>query len=113
MAFTFAVIEWASVNDPQALFRQTGQNEGDIGSGGVIGSSTVSFGTRATAQVTTAARTGTDDLPDDDGARLDQAVTLNGIAFPAGATVEADFEMVLQDPATGLCFRATWLAIDQ
>ncbi|MDP5305888.1 Hint domain-containing protein [Paracoccus spongiarum] len=112
MAFTFSIIEWAAVLDPAGLFRQGGQSEGEIGSGGETGTSTVAFASRATAQLTTATRAGADDFPDDGGARLAQPVTLNGTTFGGGATVEADFEMILQDPQTGLYFRATWLAID-
>ncbi|MCF3973044.1 Hint domain-containing protein [Paracoccus salsus] len=111
MAFTFSIIEWASVIDPHALFRKTGQSEGEIGSGGKTGVDTVSFASRATAQVTTAMPNGADDYPDDGGARLDAAVTLNGTSFAAGANVEADFEMIFLEPSSGLHFRATWLAI--
>lgn len=112
MAFAFSVIEWASVIDPEGLFRRSGQSEGDIGSGGVTGTSTVSFGATSTAQIRTGTSQGEDSYPDDSGARLDQAVTLNGVTYQPGANVEADFELILHDPVSGHYFRATWLAID-
>lgn len=112
MGFTFSVIEWSAVIDPEGLFRQGGQSEGEIQSGGTTYESTVTFSSTATAQITTATRDGADDYPDDNGARLDQPVTLNGTSFAAGALVEADFELILQDQSSGLYFRATWLAID-
>ena len=112
MAFTFTVTEWDSVNDPDGMFRRSGQSEGEIGSGGKIDVSTASFDSLGTAQVTTARADGRDEFPDDDGARLDSPVTLNGIDYAPGSNVEADFEMILVDPASGLHFRATWLAID-
>lgn len=112
MAFTFSVIEWASVIDPEGLFRKTGQSEGDIASGGTVNSSSVAFSSTGTSQIATADRDGNDDFPDDRGARLDQPVTLNGVSYQAGANVEADFELILRDPSAGLYFRATWLAIN-
>ncbi|MHA7827648.1 MAG: Hint domain-containing protein [Roseovarius sp.] len=112
MSFTFSIIEWASVNDPGALFRQSGTLEGDSGSGGTPGVTQVSFGATSTQTITTATTSGDPDYPDDGGARLDQDVTLNGTTYTAGADVEADFEVILVDPNTGYYFRATWLAID-
>lgn len=112
MSFTFSIIEWAWVNDPDALFRTTGTREGDRGSGGDPGVTQVSFDTTSTQTITTATTSGDPDYPDDRGARLDQDVTLNGVTYVAGDEVEADFEVILLDPNTGYYFRATWLAIE-
>lgn len=112
MAFTFTIIEWSSVTDPASLFRKTGTTEGDSGSGGTPGVTQVAFASISTAQITTATVAGADDFPDDAGARLHENVTLNGTTYTAGANVEADFEVILLDPATGYYYRATWLAIN-
>lgn len=112
MSFTFSIIEWSSVNDPDSLFRTTGTHEGDSDSGGIPGVTQVSFDATSTQHVTTATTSGDPDYPDDGGARLDQSVTLNGVTYPAGSDVEADFEVILLDPNTGYYFRATWLAIN-
>lgn len=112
MAFTFSIIEWSSVTDPSTLFRKTGTGEGDVGSGGTVNSTQVSFTSVSTNQVTTALAGGADDYPDDGGARLHVTVTLNGVTYNPGANVEADFEVILRDAVTGYYYRATWLAIN-
>lgn len=110
MAFTFTIIEWANVNDPNNIFPKTGTSEGDTNSDAEIGDQ-VSFSAVSTSNVTTGSAAGADDYPDDNGARLYQDVTLNGVTYAAGAEVEADFEVITLDQNSGYYYRVTWLAI--
>lgn len=111
MPFTFSIVEQASVTDPTNIFPTRGASESDTMSDSAVGSR-ASFDCVSTNTITTALADGNDDFPDDNDARLNQSVTLNGVTYSAGARIEGYFEVIMRDEQKGYHYLVTWLAID-
>ncbi|MBE9636581.1 Hint domain-containing protein [Salipiger mangrovisoli] len=104
MAFVFGIIELSSITGTDPLSGSISDDTATVGS--TVGD-VLSFSSAADVQ----AQTADGDYPDDDGALLTAAVTLNGVTYPSGAVIEADWEIITVDPDTGHYFRITGLYI--
>lgn len=100
MPFTFQLYQFADYSDPDTIF---GGSENT--SSGSVGS-TFTFNSGPSAAVTA------DAGPDDGGEPLTDAVTLNGTNYSPNDRVEAEYEVIMEDPNTGLYYRITGIQID-
>ena len=105
MAFEFGIIELASITGADPISGSSSDNTSSVGT--TVGD-VLSFASAGDVR----AQTADGDFPDDGGATLIAPVTVNGTTFPAGSTIEADWEIITQDPVTGYYFRITGLYIN-
>lgn len=105
MPFTFGLITPTSINDPNMFLDIEGS---ETSSGDGRAGETMSFNSTSDVKVSVA-----DNFVDDGGSNLTEAVTIGGTTYPAGSLVEADYEVIFVDQASGLYYRVTYIAIDQ
>ncbi|MCA0919630.1 Hint domain-containing protein [Pseudooceanicola nanhaiensis] len=105
MAFTFGIVSLSSITGADPI---SGSESDDTSTVGTTVGDVMSFSSAADV----AAQTADGDYPDDGGATLIAPVTINGVTYPAGSEVEADWEVITQDPDTGLYYRITGLYIE-
>ncbi len=105
MAFEFSIIQFSNVNDANMIQGTVSDNTSTVGS--FIGN-VFSFSSAADV----VAQTADGDFPDDGGTALTAPVTVNGITYNTGSTVEADWEFISVDPLTGYYYRVTGLYIN-
>nr|WP_083825857.1 Hint domain-containing protein [Paracoccus sp. TRP] len=105
MSFQFGIIGFSGMNNPEIIQGSESDDTSTVGS--YVGKE-FSFSSR----VTTVGEVADGDYPDDGGAELISPVTINGVTYPAGSEVEADWEFISVDPNTGYYYRITGLYIE-
>ncbi|RNI19732.1 hemolysin-type calcium-binding region [Paracoccus pantotrophus] len=69
----------------------------------------MSFSTYAS----TSAEVADGDYPNDVGTKIISPLTVNGVTYPAGSKIEADWEVITVDPVTGYYYRITGLYLNE
>ena len=105
MAFSFRIVQLADITGTDPISGSTSDDTHTVGS--TVGD-LLSFSSSGDV----VAQTADGDFPDDGGANLVAPVTINGVTWPAGSEIEADWEIITVDAATGLYYRITGLYIE-
>ncbi|QFU08951.1 hypothetical protein PARPLA_01914 [Rhodobacteraceae bacterium THAF1] len=99
MPFTFGILDPSNYGDPNGIFADDTGTDGNVGDTFTI----LDYDyTKAT----------TEGFPDDGGSDLTEPVTINGTTYQAGDELEANYEVIFIDQATGLYHRVTAIQID-
>ncbi len=106
MPFRFGIVSASNITDPNEALDLAFGGETNAGSAGL--GSPITFGTNGDVGV----QIDEDFLTDDPAASLSQAVTIDGITYPAGARVETDYSFIAGIPGTDIYFRISHISID-